>query len=95
VPNDPALSFSPTSPFSIALWFKETGGQSVYHILGKRVGCGGNSIGINYQLSCGPTGGIEFNAEVGGIISTNVQPQGCGAVPGFVGHPLGAGSPVV
>jgi hypothetical protein len=74
VASVPALSFSANQNMSIALWFRETGGQSVYHILGKRLGCNANSIGINYQIARDPTNGLEFNAETGGIVATHYQP---------------------
>ncbi len=48
VMEDPdAFSFGPTSPMSISLWLKQTAARGVYHVFGKRDGCGI----INYQLA--------------------------------------------
>ena len=48
VAADPdTFSFGPTSPMSIALWLKQTAFSGVYHVFGKRAGCGP----INYQLA--------------------------------------------
>ncbi len=45
--DSPDLSFGPGQAFSIALWFKLTQPRDVYHIIGKRSGCGP----MNYQLA--------------------------------------------
>lgn len=42
-----ALSFGRTSPVSFVLWLKQTSPSSVYHVFGKRPGCGP----YNYQLA--------------------------------------------
>jgi hypothetical protein len=75
VPNAQALSFASNQAMSIALWFKVNRGQLPYHIMGKRDGCQANSTGINYQLAGNANNRLEFNAEGGGIITTNFQPR--------------------
>ena len=48
VVQDPGVfSFGPSSPFTIALWLKQTTFRGIFHIYGKRAGCST----INYQLA--------------------------------------------
>ncbi len=57
VPDDPALDFDSSTPMTISLWAKKSASPGVYHILGKRDGCGG----ANYQLAV-DSGGFHFNS---------------------------------
>jgi hypothetical protein len=52
IPHSDELSLSNTSPWTVELWFMRTSTPTIYHILGKRVGCvSGN---FNYQLARDP-----------------------------------------
>ncbi len=57
VPDDPALDFDSSTPMTISLWAKKNVDAGVYHILGKRDGCGA----ANYQLAF-DSGGFHFNS---------------------------------
>jgi hypothetical protein len=76
VADDPALSFGPSSPMSVALWFKHETSQTGVHILSKRQGCVGPLDTINYQLAWDPVSanGLQF-ASGGGIVETGVPIQ--------------------
>ncbi len=60
-----AFDFGQTSSFSFSLWLKQTKFSSIYHVFGKRAGCGGGNIGINYQMARDGSGfafGSDSNA---------------------------------
>ncbi len=62
IPDAASLNFGPTDPMTISLWFKLTAPHGVYHILGKRLGCGP----MNYQLA--RDGGLyHFNSSNGRV----------------------------
>jgi hypothetical protein len=70
VPDAPTLDFGPLDSVTISLWVKKTSNPAVYHILGKREGCGT----MNYQLAR-DGGGVHFNsANAGpGRVNTSVD----------------------
>lgn len=70
VPDAPSLDFDQSRPMTISLWVKKMSSPSVYHILGKRDGCGT----MNYQLAR-DGGGVHFNsADAGpGRVDTSVS----------------------
>ena len=73
VPNSSGLNFSATTPLTISLWFNLSSLPSVWHAIGKRVGC--DLTALNYQLAYDPTHGLLFDS--GG----NIVPTGIFSVP--------------
>jgi parallel beta-helix repeat protein len=67
VANSTSVDFTTTSQVSISLWINRTGGGTVQHILGKRLGCTGS--GVQYQMAFdtfdGPFGLSAFAASTG------------------------------
>ena len=61
------LDFGSSDPMTITAWFKLSESRAVYHIVGKRVGCGAGLPGMNYQLAHDASGALQFNSSgVGG-----------------------------
>lgn len=71
IPNHSSLSFPSTSNHTIELWFKYTGTRSVYHILGKRGGCGHSAL--NYQIARDSNGLLHTNSCYD-VVSAGVNP---------------------
>lgn len=69
VADNANLDFGSSNHMTIDAWVNGHG----THILGKRVGCSGASVGINYQLAA-PGGALEFNSFGDGIFAAGTVP---------------------
>ena len=66
VPDAANLDFEPNAPITVDMWVYRTRDNGTMHMLGKRVGCTGNS-GINYQMGFTGAQGLFFGGNVGGV----------------------------